>query len=142
MMNSDQPETVTHPVFGELQWETGRDVWFTQVRDATGGWIDVSVAPGDGDRLACLDRAADLYARAMRAERQLLRTAVENKLLELYNDAWRQSGEPKLTGDELTSRLTFTFVKIRPDEDFAVILSYYAGDLFGGHAVDVELDQE
>jgi hypothetical protein len=139
---SDQPETITHPVFGELRWEVARSVWFTQVRDATGEWIDVSVEPGNGDRFACLDGVADLYSQAMRAERQVLRTAVQKELLELYNDTWRQSDEPELTTDEFMSRLGFTFIQIRTDFKSVVILSYGAGDLFGGHSVDVELDNE
>ena len=140
-MNSE-PETISHPVFGELRWEAARSVWFTQIRDSAGEWIDVSVEADEGDRIACLDRAADLYSRAMRVERQLFRIAVQNELLELYNDTWRRADEPKLTANEFMSRLAFTFIQLRPDWDSAVVLSYDAGELFGGHSVDVELDSE
>src|SRR5262245_56822573 len=112
-MNSDQPEVVTHPVFGELRWESARGVWFTQVRDRSGEWIDVSVDPDEGDRVACLDRAAELYLRAMNAERQLLLTAVEKELLPLYNDCWHESLWPVLTAKQLMEHLEFTFIQIR-----------------------------
>ncbi len=141
-MNPDQPETVAHPVFGELRWEAERDVWFTQVRDATHEWIDVSVQPDEGDRFACLDRAADLYSRALRAERQLLHTAVDNELLELYNECWHESGWPALSADQLMAHLNLAFIQIRPESDTPVILSYEAGELFAGHCVDVELDRD
>jgi hypothetical protein len=138
-----QPEdTVTHRVFGELRWEAESGWWFAQVRDSTGEWIDVIVQPDGEDRAACLDRAADLYLRAVRAERQLLRTATAHELLELHNDTWRRSDEPELAADEFMSRLEFTFIKIRPDWERAVVLSYHAGALFGGHSVDVEVDGE
>ncbi len=140
-MNPEQPETITHPVFGECRWEEERAVWFTQIRDAAGKWLDVSILLDEGDQSAALDRAADLYTRAIQAERQLLCTAAENELLELYNDTWRRSDEPELKADEFISRLEFTYIQIRPDWDTAVILSYEAGELFAGHAVDVELDR-
>jgi hypothetical protein len=62
--------------------------------------------------------------------------------LALFNDVWRQSDEPVLTADELVSQLTFTFIQVSPAAACAVILSYDAGELFGGHSVDVELDSE
>lgn len=139
---SDQPETVTHPVFGELRWEADSGWWYTQVRDAAGEWLDVVVEPDGEDRLTFLARAAELYSRTIRAERRLLRTAVGKELLELYNDTWRRSDEPELTADEFISRLKFAYVAIRPDWDTAVVLSYNAGELFGGHSVDVELDSQ
>lgn len=98
--------------------------------------------PDEEDRAAYLDRAADLYVRAMRAERQQIRTAVKEELLERHNETWRRSDEPELTADEFMSQLTFTFIDIRPDRECAVVLSYNAGDLFGRHSVDVERDRE
>jgi hypothetical protein len=139
---SDQPEILTHPVFGELRWESERSVWFTQIRDSAGEWIDVSVEADEGDRVACLDRAADLYSRAMGAERQLLCTAVEQELLPLYNDCWRESLWPVMTAKQLMEHLEFTFIQIRPGSDIAVILSYTAEHLFADRCVDVELDDE
>ena len=145
-MSDEQPEAVTHPVFGELRWEAARSGWFTQVRDTI--WmIDVFVDPGDGDRLACLDRAADLYSRAIRAERQLLRTAIDDYLLELFNDNWRladgqdELNQVELTAEEFAARLCFEFIRIDPDSRFAVELGYDAGDMFGGHCVFVRLDR-
>lgn len=145
-MSAKRPETITHPVFGKLRWEAARSVWFTQVRD-TSWTIDVFVDPGDSDRLACLDRAADLYARAIRAERQLLRTAIDEYLLELFNDNWRladgqeEMNQVELTAEEFAARLRFEFIQVSLDSRFAVELGYAAGDMFGGHTVFVQLDR-
>lgn len=143
-MNPNPPETITHPVFGQLRWEAQYGYWFAQVRDASGGF-DVIVEPVAGDRLARLDAAADLYSRALRAERQLLRTAVDRYLLELYNDGWRESAgvdESDLTAEAFMDRLHLDGVTIDPNSRFAVRLGYVPGDdMFGGHLVEVCLDR-
>lgn len=143
-MNPNPPETITHPVFGRLRWEAQYGHWYAQVRDAGGGF-DVTVEPGNGDRLACLDASADLYSRALRAERQLLRTAVDCYLLELYNDGWRESAgvdEVDLTAEEFMARLRLDGVTIDLNSRFAVRLDYDPGDdMFGGHLVEVCLDR-
>lgn len=134
------PDRVHHPVFGELRWEAGRDVWTTEYRDAAGELVEVVVNPGDGDRLTCLDRAADLYTRAVRAEPRILRTAIREELLELYNETWAVE-LPRLTAKQLAARLTLAFLKLWPDGPVPITLGYEAGDLFGGHSVDVEVDE-
>lgn len=141
-MSPEPPDTITHPVLGELRWEIQRECWFTQVHDQTGGWLDVAVLPEDvSNRLTGLDQAADLYTRAMREERRLLRAAVRDQLLELYHDAWADSGE-QFTGQQLLDQLHFEYIRLSPGGLVAVTLSYNAGDLFGGHAVDVELGSD
>lgn len=143
-MNPNPLDTITHPVFGRLRWEAQYGYWFAQVRDASGGF-DVIVEPGGADRVAFLDAAADLYARALRAERQLLRTAVDCYLLELYNDGWRDSAgvdEFDLTAEEFAARLRLDGVTIDLNSRFAIRLGYDAGyDMFGGHLVEVCLDR-
>lgn len=139
-MSQNDGDTVAHPVFGELRWETLRECWFTQVCDSEGGQVDVSVKPHEQDPLAVLDRATDLYRRAVRVERRILRAAVREELLELYNETWRVAGR-ELTAAELISQLRFEYIEISPVGVVPVILSYTAGDLFGGHTVDVEVDE-
>lgn len=141
-MNPEPPETLTHPVFGELRWEEQSGWWFAQVNDASGEWLDVIVDPGGGDRLAAVEAAADLYQRALAAERRVIRDATRDELLELYNDAWRGE-DPELTAGQFLERLEFTFIRLCPDADvIPIVMSYAAGELFGGHAVDVELDHD
>src|SRR6516165_4729611 len=101
-------ELNTHPVFGELRWEQEYGWWSTQVRLSAAERLDVIVNPGDDDRFAFIESAAKLYCRAMRAERRILRDALREELLELYNDTWRRGEEPELTAKELMSRLKFS----------------------------------
>jgi hypothetical protein len=54
-------------------------------------------------------------------------------MLEVYNDAWRDEDEP-ISEDEFLSRLEL--MRIGFEEDGSLLLSYDAGDMFGGHVVD------
>jgi hypothetical protein len=133
-------ESLKHPVFGKLHWEQKYSWWITQIRLPSADWLDVIVNPGDEDRFAFIEPAAKLYRRAMKAERRILRDAIREELLELYNDTWRQSDDRRLTATELMNRLEFSLIDI--DTVVPVTLSYEAGDLFGGHGVAVEVDDE
>jgi hypothetical protein len=134
------PDALNHPIFGEVRWQEEYGWWFAQVRDAAGEWLDVVIEPDEGDRRAVIEPAAQLSTRALKAERQIIKAAIRSELLELYNDTWRQEGERKLTADQLLGRLEFVYIGLRPTWDVPIILSYAAGDLFGGHSVDVEAD--
>lgn len=137
-----KPESITHPLFGELRWDDQSESWFAQVRDSAGEWLDVVIEPGDEERHSVVERAASLFQRALPAEPRIQRAAVRQELLELYNDTWRRNDDPELTANDLIARLKFTFIKLQPGWDNPVTLSYDAGDLFGEHAVDVELDEK
>jgi hypothetical protein len=132
-------ESITHPVFGELRWDSQRTWWFAQIPLPSGEQVEVIVTPGDEDRIAFVELAAKLYERARKAERRILRDALREELLELYNETWRQGNQPKLTAKELTSQLTLALIEI--DTLIPVTLSYEAGDLFGGHGVAIEVDE-
>src|SRR4051812_39466702 len=132
-------ESMTRAVFGELRWEAESSWWFTQMRLPSGDWLDVIVDPGDEDPSAFVERAAPLFRRAMDAERRIRHEAVAGWVLEL-RDAWLQVDEPAVTAEELEEQLELTFVRI--DTVAPVVLSYWPGDVFGGHAVDVTVDEQ
>ena len=131
-------ESLTDPVLGELRWEAPFSWWFTQIRLASGEWLDVIIDPGDKGPLAFVGRAARLYSRAMEAEQEILGQAIESGLLDLYNQ-WRQEDERQMTPEEVKNQLALTFVRI--DTVTPITLSYDAGDRFGGHSVDVKVDE-
>jgi len=133
-------ESLKHPVFGQLRWEEKYSWWFAQIQLPSAKWLEVIVNPGDGDRFAFIEPAARLYRRALKAERRILRDAIREELLELYNDAWRQGDDPRLTAAELLNRLELSLIDL--DTVVPVTLSYEAGDMFGGHGVAVEVDEE
>jgi hypothetical protein len=137
-------DTFDHPEMGTLRWEAEWSWWFTQIESPIdGGWLDVIVDPGEGDRIAFLGRAGELYHWALAHQGRILREAVEAELLELYNAVWRQGGEPELTAEEMTVRLTWTLLNLSVSEIVPVSFGYAAqGGMFGGHSVDVEVDGE
>ena len=63
-------------------------------------------------------------------------------MLELYNETWRRGNDRKLTAGQLLDRLEFVYIGLRPTWDSSIVLSYAAGELFGGHSVDVEVDAD
>lgn len=126
-------------MFGELRWEAEDSWWFTQMRLSSGDWLDVIVDPGDEAPAAFVERAATLFRRAMDSERRILHEAVRMKVLDLH-DAWRQADEPALTAEGLEEQLELTFVRL--DTVAPVVLSYWPGDMFGGHSVDVTVDEQ
>jgi hypothetical protein len=134
-------ETLEHPILGVLEWEAEYGYWFTQYQLPDGEWLDLTVDPGDGDRYGFLKRAADLFLWALKNERRLLREAIEAELLELYNDTWRQD-EPVLDAEDFEAGLEWHFLALSASEIVPVVFSYGAGEMFGGHSVDVELDAE
>jgi hypothetical protein len=137
-------ETIHHPELGELRWEEEWSWWFTQI-EGPDGRLDIIIDPGDGDRAAYIDRAAELYHWAMGAQWRLLREAVEVKLLDLYNNNWRNEDEPVLSAKELADRLQWDGLRLDAGDDPTVPVSFgYVtdDDLFGGHLVNVEVDRE
>jgi hypothetical protein len=132
-------KVIVHPVFGELRWDRKCSWWFAELSVPSAKRLGVIVNPGDEDRFVFLEPAAKLYRRVFKAERRILRDAIREKLLELYNDVWRQ-GEPKLTEKRLMDRLGLSLIDI--DTVVPLTIWYEAGALFGGHSVAVEIDDE
>jgi hypothetical protein len=139
---AEAAEELTHPVLGTLGWLPDYSHWFTQLRLPSGEWLDVIVGPGDTDRFAFLPQAAELFRWAFDNERRVLAEAIRAELLELYNDTWRQSDETVLSAEELTTQLEWTLLTVSASDIVPVEFSYHAGELFGGHGVAVEVDDE
>ncbi|HVL12841.1 MAG TPA: hypothetical protein VM529_09755 [Gemmata sp.] len=72
------PDSLTHPVFGEIRWDEQSGWWYAQVRDAAGEWLDVFIEPDEGDRIAAVEPAAELYRRALKAERRIIKAAIRD----------------------------------------------------------------
>lgn len=131
-----------HPILGTLSWSPEDSHWFTQVPLPGGGQLDVIVDPADGDRHEFLPRAAELYQWAVANERRVLGKAMRAELLELYNDTWRRNDSPELSAKELTARLEWQLLQISASDVVPVEFSYAASDLFGGHGVAIEVDDD
>jgi hypothetical protein len=138
----EDAETLDHPVFGPLQWQPDTEYWFGSHCLPTGEQLDLIIEPLDEDRHAFLERAIELFHRALANERRILRVAMKEELLELYNDCWRQSDEPVLSAKELTQILDWLALSLSASEFAPVEFSYGADDLFGGHFVVIHADDQ
>jgi hypothetical protein len=139
---SDASETFAHPVFGRLEWQPKESRWFTQYRLPSGGQLDVHIQPYRTDRHAFVDPAAELFQWALNNERRILRHAVKATLLELYNEGWRQDGDPMLSADEFAAQLEWQLLRLTANSAVPVEFWYDPGELyesFGGHVVSVEV---
>jgi hypothetical protein len=136
------PESLTHPLLGHLRWEPEFSWWSADARLPSGRVVDVVVDPGgDADGASFIAKAAELFGRVVAGEPGVRREAVRKRILELY-DHWRNEDEPRLTAEELADGLDLTFIRF--DTVVPVTLSYALGernDVFGGHAVDVRVDE-
>lgn len=138
-MNTDPPTefVVTHPVLGELRWTKQAGEWVGRTSNAPGGWgVAVVDEHGTTERL---DASVALYLKAVRAERKILRTALREEVLELYNESW-SGGTGEFGEGELLSRLRLEVVSVNVDGYTAVELYYDGTELFGGHVLVIELD--
>jgi hypothetical protein len=132
-------ETLSHPDLGQLAWAPAPFHWSTEYRLTSGGRLDVFVEPYPSDRYAFLDRAAELFRWALDNEQRVFREALRADVLELYNDGWRQDGEPVLSEDEFAARLEWQLLKVKGSDAVPVEFWYDADWLFGGHAVVVQV---
>lgn len=134
------PITFDHPVLGRLDWDAACGHWDGTAATPGGGAVRVFISPEDEDRVGFLKIAAELFLWATANERRILADAAEASLLELYNDGWRQEGEPVLTTDEFADRMAWTSVDIASSDFMPVELCYGDDDrMFGGHSVVVQL---
>ncbi len=136
---AEAPETLLHPVLGQLTWAAAPFHWSTEYQLPSGGRLDLFVEPYPLDHYAFLERAAELFRWALDNERRVFREALRTYVLELYNDGWRQDDEPVLPEDEFAARLEWQLLKVRGSDLVAVEFWYDAEWLFGGHAVVVEV---
>lgn len=119
------------PPFGKLEWDPILDGWLGGV-EFDGETVEVLILAQEEQMSAALVGAAQslawVQANASQVQRNVLRAAVG-----IYNDSWRLGADP-LNTDEMATALEL--VRICFETDGAIMLSYGAGDLFGGHIVD------
>jgi hypothetical protein len=127
-------EAFFNDVFGRLEWDGRLGGWLGGIDWPPGQNTEVVIwLPGD-DVAGGLRAAAEGLEWLQDHEGQARRSVAE-EMLEVYNDAWLEEGGP-LTAAELFRRLEL--LRVGFEEDGSLLLSYDAGDLFGGHVVDAE----
>jgi hypothetical protein len=134
----DADEELKHATLGTLRWDAVCSWWIGDLACAGRGDVELVIDAGDDDPRAFLERAAGLLLQTVAAEESVRENAVDTNILEIY-ETWRHEPEPMLTAQQLARRLELTWVRI--DSAVPVTLSYALGDVFGGHTVDVAVDE-
>jgi hypothetical protein len=127
-------EAFFNDVFGRLEWDGELGCWLGGIDWPPGRHTEVALWLSGDDLAGDLRMAAEGLEWLQAHEGQARRTAAE-EMLEVYNDSW-QDAEGPLTGTELFGRLELA--RIEFEEDGTLLLTYDAGELFGGHEVDAE----
>lgn len=131
---------MTHPVFGELKWDSSRLSWTVRPFVSSGKKFTVIIKPGrNTEPFEFLETSSRLFATLLDNEATIIREAINTKILALYNETWRQD-EIKLSAEVLCTRMRLSLVEF--GAVFPVTLWYQAGALFGGHDVAVLLDTD
>jgi hypothetical protein len=126
-------EAIFNDVFGRLEWDDELGCWLGGIDWPPGLHTEVAIWLSD-DVAAGLRMAREGLEWLQDHEGQA-RGCVAEEMLEVYNDAWSDEEVP-LTRAEFFRRLEL--VRIGLEEDGSLLLSYDAGELFGGHLVDAE----
>jgi hypothetical protein len=126
------PKPIEDPVFGLLQWDEILSCWLGGIDWPPGLHTEVAIWQSGDDVAAALRMAHEGLDWIKAKEEHALR-CVTSKMLELYNDAWRDEDEP-ISEEEFIRRTEL--VRIGFYDDGSLILSYDGRDMFGGHVID------
>jgi hypothetical protein len=121
-------------VFGRLTWDDNLGCWLGGIDWPPGLHTEVAIWVPAGDLLAGLRLAREGLEWLQEDEEGQACRCVAAEILEIYNDNW-QDEEP-ITEDQLVRYLEL--VRIGFWEDGSLLLTYDAGDLFGGHLIEGE----
>ena len=127
-------QAIHNDVFGRLEWDDQLGCWLGGIDWPPGLHTEVAIRHPDGDVAAGL-RTAGAGLDWLELQEEYVRRCAAGKMLALHNDAWRDEPWP-MTDDEFVGQLEL--VRVLFEEDGSLLLSYDAGDLFGGHVIDAE----
>jgi hypothetical protein len=138
-----RPRSVDDIVLGTLTLDRRVD-WYAGTRKANAGSYRVAVSTDDPDDdvgvLEAIRRAGPIVEQIDRdSSSGRLLDAIADKMLDLYNDTWREEG-PRLSRSAFKKRFTLTSVVVSADRSTA----WFDCDesLFGGHEVQVRLSPQ
>jgi hypothetical protein len=125
-------EPIHDGTFGRLEWDPVLNCWLGGIDWPPGLHTEVAIWLPDGDLAVGLRQARESLAWLQRNEEDA-RRCIAGAVLEVYNDAWRDEGEP-ITEDEFIRRTEL--VRVGFYDDGSLVLSYDGRDMFGGHVID------
>jgi hypothetical protein len=125
-------EPIHDQTFGRLEWDELLNCWLGGIDWPPGLHTEVAIWLPEGDEFAGLQQARENLDWLKRNEEHA-RRCIASKMLEVYNDAWRDEDEP-ITEDEFIQRTEL--LRIGFEDDGSLLLSYDGQDMFGGHIID------
>src|SRR3954467_6162761 len=124
-------QAIYSDVFGRLEWDPQLGCWRGGIDWPPGLHTEVAVWHPGEDVVAGL-RTAGEGLSWLHYQEEHARRLVAAAMLEVYNDAWR-GDEEEIVEDDLLGRLELAWVGF--EEDGSLLLSYDAGEMFGGHFI-------
>jgi hypothetical protein len=125
---------IFNDVFGRLEWDNELGCWLGGIDWPPGLHTEVAIWHAGLDVPAGLRLAQEGLAWLHYQEAQA-RHSVAAAMLATWNESWRGEDD-ELSEDELAGQ--FELMRIGFVEDGSLLLTYDAGDLFGGQVVDGE----
>lgn len=135
-----KPVIIQDEFFGELQLDRALNS-FQGRRGFDGISYDISLGlPDAGSAANYQEEIAAARSTITRIEQRMphYRDRAVNELFDSYNEQWRADEEPELTRAQFEDRLRLDSVQLRDNGEIFMYLD--AGDLFGGHVIEIRAD--
>lgn len=131
-------KSISDEVFGELKWDDESGEWIGKVEFVPGHFVTVSFYLDDDPIDIALEKAASTFA-VLKNDEEGYRLATADKLLDLHNESWNRGS--RIDRKTFAGRIRLESICFYPD-DYGTELSYNDGDLFWGHSIIVEVNDE
>jgi hypothetical protein len=121
-------------VFGPLSWYGLLDCWLGGIDWPPGLHTEVAIWTAADAGTPDLETARQAFDW-LKSHEEHARRCVASNMVGLYNDTWRNEEAP-ISAEEFMGRIEL--MRIGFPEDGSLLLSYDAGEQFGGHVLDAE----
>lgn len=128
-------EPFDDPVLGRLVWNERFNEWQGELVTPAGTRVEISV---DCERGAVPTAVREAFAW-LSANEYALRVLLAEQMFEMAND-WRNENEEEITASSFAGRVTLDGASF--GDDGQTHLTYYDGDMFGGHGIAATLTAE
>ncbi len=132
------PESIEDDVLGKMTWDSANNCWKNQMTLPSGLIATVRFHAEPNEIAAGLVRARRPYL-LVRDSEEVVRRAASKFLLPMFNEGDWCEGKP-LDEDAFIAKMTLESVELQADG--SVSLNYEDGDLFWGHTIMGDFDED
>lgn len=137
IFNQPEPEEFEDDVIGTFYWDEEFENWAADYELSEDEAIEIRLDPQGGEVGPLMSRARSFVADLPGGDLHVRRTAAESKLLDLYNSHWNDGDA--ISCDAFIEQLGLVSVEYEPSR---TSFTYDDGDLFGMHAVVIDMDAQ